>query len=218
MRDHLRGLLPLLLLPLVIGAGGLQPAHAQQPPLDEAREIIQTFYDRLLECMKQGPELGLEGRRRKLAPALREAYDLPFMAAKVLGRHWRGLSDSGRARWVDVFERLTISTYAERFEAWDGELLLVEDAEAGSRDTIIVHTRIVPRDDEPVPIHYRMRARDGRVRVIDVFLNGTVSELALRRSEYGSFVERKGLDALIAELEAKIETGRASSEISSKLD
>lgn len=213
-----RGLLPLLVaLPLLAGQ-----VRAAEPPseadLVAAREIMEGFYGELLECMQQAEQLGLEGRRAKLEPAIALAYDVPLMAAKVLGRYWRGFSDEDKARWVDTFRRLTVATYAERFDAWNGEALTVEDAEAGARGTIVVHTRIERVEAEAVPVHYRMRARDGRWRVIDVFLNGTVSELALRRSEYASVIRKDGLTPLIELLKAKIAAGEASADVAADLD
>ncbi|MCP3983011.1 MAG: organic solvent ABC transporter [bacterium] len=185
--------------------------------LAATRAPIEAFYVELAECMKDAESLGLEGRKEKLGPAIEQAYDLPLMAAKVLGRHWRGLADEDRNRWLSTFRRITVATYAERFNGWSGEKLRVLDAEPGARGTRVVHTRIERPDSEPVDIHYRMKEREGRWRVMDVFLNGTVSELALRRSEYGTVIEADGLAALIEQLEAKIEAGEASTDIASEV-
>lgn len=208
----LSGLAALLLL------GAPSGAEPTQADLEAARSVVVGLYEQLLGAMKGADQLGLEGRREKLGPAVRAAYDLPLMGAKVLGRHWRGLSDEEKERWVATFERLTIATYAERFDGWQGEELVIDGAEAGARDTIVVHTRIVRPKKDPVPIHYRLRQREGQWRVIDVFLNGTVSELALRRSEYGSVVEKDGLSKLIAQLDGKIAAGQASADVASELD
>lgn len=188
-----------------------------EEPIDFAttRAPIEAFYDVLMDCMKSAESLGLQGRKEMLEPAVEQTYDLPLMAGKVLGRHWRGLTDNDKNRWLTTFRRITVATYAERFDGWDGQKLLVLGAELGARETRVVHTRIEPAEGDPVDVHYRMKEREGRWRVMDVFLNGTVSELALRRSEYGSVIKTDGLDALIERLEAKIEAGEASSEFTS---
>ena len=46
--------------------------------------------------------------------------------------------------------------------------------------------------------------RNGDWRVVDVYLDGTVSELALRRSEYSSALKREGFDELVGSVETKI--------------
>jgi phospholipid transport system substrate-binding protein len=40
-------------------------------------------------------------------------------------------------------------------------------------------------------------------QIADVYLNGTISELAIRRSEFASILQRQGVDGLIAELNRK---------------
>lgn len=206
---------------LLVACALLVPASAIAEPdagLVEARTAVESLYVVLSDCMQNAEALGLEGRREKLEPAIAESYDIPLMAAKVLGRHWRKLSDEDKTRWVTTFGRLTVATFAERFDGWEGEELVVDDAEAGARNTIVVHTRITRPKDEAVPIHYRLREREGRWRVMDVFLNGTVSELALRRSEYGSVAENEGIGPLIDQLEAKIAAGNAGADVAAELE
>jgi phospholipid transport system substrate-binding protein len=64
----------------------------------------------------------------------------------------------------------------------------------------------VDPNDENVKLDYRLRAADGGWKIVDVYLNGTVSELALRRSEYSSLIKRKGLEALLAALDERIDS------------
>jgi phospholipid transport system substrate-binding protein len=169
-----------------------------------ARATVERLYATLAEVMQRGEQLAYEGRYAELDPVIRQAYDLPFMSAKTLGRHWRNLSEQDRERWVSTFSRLTVSTYADRFDKDSGLRFEVLTVEPASHETIMVRTRIVPTDDKPVDLDYRLRGADGNWRVIDVFMNGTVSELALRRSEYSSVFKRDGFESLLSSLEEKI--------------
>ena len=54
-----------------------------------------------------------------------------------------------------------------------------------------------------------MRTAAAGWRISDVFLSGTVSELALRRSEYGALMRREGFDALLAAVRKKIAAAEA---------
>jgi len=129
------------------------------------------------------------------------------MAAKALGRYWKKLNDVQKARWRRAFAEMTITTYASRFKGYAGEEFDVDSAEPSSRGTVVVRTRIVPTSDDPVAINYRMRSRAGHWKAIDVYLNGTVSELALRRSEYTAALKRDGFEKLVASLRQKAEHG-----------
>ena len=167
--------------------------------------MIETFHAGLLEIMKEAKVLGFQGRIDRLAPLMGETFDLDFMASKTVGRHWKKLSDEEKARWAETFARFTTANYAGRFTGYTGEefvTLGVEDAARGTRNVL---TKIVVPDGEDVQLNYRVIERDGTWKIIDVYLNGTVSELALRRSEYSSALKREGFDSLMASIEDKIE-------------
>ena len=53
-------------------------------------------------------------------------------------------------------------------------------------------------------VGYRLRRSEAGWRIIDIYFNGTVSELALRRSEYSSLIKREGFDALLVKLDERI--------------
>jgi len=166
---------------------------------------IESFHAGLLQIMKEAKTLGFQGRIDRLAPLMANTFDLDFMASKTVGRHWRKLSDEDKERWAQTFARFTYANYAGRFTGFTGEefvTLGVEDAARGTRNVL---TKIVVPDGDDVELNYRVIERSGEWKVIDVYLNGTVSELALRRSEYSSALKREGFPALVDSIENKIE-------------
>lgn len=195
---------PRVLVATLLLALGLSASAAAAEVDPAASRPIELLYVALLETMQEAERLGVEGRAAKLEPVIREAYDLRFMAEKSLGVGWTRLEEEQRERWVEAFSRLTVSTYAHRFGPWAGERFEVLGAETSARGTVLVRTHIVPSREDPVAIDYRMRARDGSWQIVDVFLSGTVSELALRRSEYSSVLRRQGFAELLRLIEEKI--------------
>jgi phospholipid transport system substrate-binding protein len=184
------------------------PSLAGATDLEGARAPVDQLYGVLLECLKEADALGLEGRREKIAPAVATGYDLPFMSEKILGRHWRGLDEADQARWTDAFGRLTVATYAERMTGFTGQRFEVLKTEPSQRGTAVVYTQVVTPGEEPIAINYRMRENGNGWRIIDVYLNGTVSELALRRSEYAAVLQRDGFEKLVGSISEKIAAGK----------
>jgi phospholipid transport system substrate-binding protein len=184
---------------------------AAPPPPDAAvvREPVERLYAALLDVMKRAAELGFEGRYRALEPVIGASYDVPFMAELILGRQWRALSPEQQKLWLETFARLTVSTYADRFDSYSGESFEVGDVESGTQGTSLVRTKLMRSGGDPVSLDYRMRNGANGWRIIDVFLNGTVSELALRRSEYAALMRRDGFDALLAAVKQKIAAAEA---------
>jgi phospholipid transport system substrate-binding protein len=205
---------------LALLAGGLvwlaaaQPCAAQEgaspaPDAAAVRAPVERLYAALLDVMKRAGELGFEGRYRALDPVITASYDVPFMAELILGRQWKTLSPEQQKQWVETFTRLTVSTYADRFDAFSGERFEVGGVEPATQGTSMVRTSLVRSDGDPVKLDYRMRQNAGHWRIIDVYLSGTVSELALRRSEYSALMRRDGFDALLAAVGKKIEAAEA---------
>ena len=198
-----RPLLLLLTLLVALGSSARAGEPAAAPGLDGAKASIGTFYRALDASMKADDSLGFEARREQLAPAVTSTFDLPLMGAKVLGRHWRSLPATDQKRWIEAFSALTLKTYAEQFDEDTGLVFEVGAVQAAPGGTALVRTQLKRANDAPVAIDYRLRPAGDGWRVMDIFLNGTVSELALRRSEYGSVLERDGFEKLVVTLQTR---------------
>ena len=191
-------------------ANAAEPVAAPAPvdhasPTDSPRQTIEIFHTGLIEIMKHAKELGFQGRIDELEPLMARCFDLDFMASKTVGRYWKQLTDEDKLRWAAIFTRFTTANYAGRFKGYTGEEFVTLGVEDAPRDTRVVMTKIIIPKEDDVELNYRLVQRDGEWKVIDVFLNGTVSELALRRSEYSAELKRKGFEQLVASVETKIE-------------
>jgi len=192
--------LTLLTCVMALVISGAPAVAADAGPL----AVPQSLYDALLKVMKQGPALGFAGRVKSLEPELRRDYDLAFMTRLVVGPPWRSMSPEDQQGLVAAFSDYTIATYASRFKEFSGERFTVDPGTSTlpSGDTI-VHTKLVPHDGDAVELDYLLRAQPEGLRIIDVLLNGTVSEMAERRSEYSSTLRDGGAAALIRMLQQK---------------
>ncbi|MFP6665599.1 MAG: ABC transporter substrate-binding protein [Deltaproteobacteria bacterium] len=165
--------------------------------------VVEGFNATLIDLLRRSGELDHAGRVAQLAPVLAASFDLDFMAQKVLGRRWRGLSPEEQAIWARSFTGLMTANYAGRFVGWADQSFTTLDAKEASHGTLLVRTRLVVPDVETVALDYRLKDGPDGWQIIDCFLNGTVSELALRRSEYSGVLKRAGFKALIAAVDAK---------------
>jgi len=163
---------------------------------------IQSFYSSLLDTMQHGAALGQKGRYEKLAPVIARTFDISYMARMAVGRFWPGLSDAQRQAVTTAFGRYVAASWADRFDSYSGEKLQVGGTKTGSYGTI-VQTTIVKSDGGKVSIDYLMRQDGDRWQISDVYLTGTISELATRRAEFTAVLERKGIDGLIETLNHK---------------
>ncbi len=182
------------------------PASADTP----AQAVIRGFYAQLVSTMKQGAQLGFSGRYKKLAPLIQASFDLPLMTRMAVGSGWTDASLTEQNDLVAAFSDFSISTYANQFASYDGEEFIVI-GEKTSANGVIVETTLKPKTGDAVTLNYLMRA-DGKgpYRIVDVYMNGTISQLATRRGEFSSIARREGIPALVNSLQEKAKQMGAS--------
>ncbi|HYD50558.1 MAG TPA: ABC transporter substrate-binding protein [Terriglobales bacterium] len=195
---------PLLLLTLTLSAlTCATPGRAADNP--EAAAVVRGFTDAMLSALKDADKLGFQGRYDLLAPAIEKAFDLDFMAEKSLGSHWAKLSAEQKQQWRAVFTRYMVSNYASRLNKFNNQNFEQLGQEDAGHGTLLVRTRVHDPGNDDVDLNYRVRELAGTWRIVDIYLKGTVSELALRRSDYTAVMKNQGFDALLASVNQKIE-------------
>lgn len=198
---------PLIIL---LAAAMIFMGAASARAADTAIPQIKRLNAALLATMKDATKLGYQGRYKKLYPVIKATYDLSFMTRYSAGRHWRQLTDAQRKKLIDAFTRLTVATYADRFDGYSGEKFKVTSEDTPRAGLRLVHSELIKSDGEPVKLNYLMRKTKEGWQVIDVFLKGMISELATKRSEYSSTLNNKGFDGLMATFEQKISNLKAA--------
>lgn len=172
---------------------------------DEASTVVREFYASLLDTMKQGKTLGFDGRYKKLKPVILKAFDLPLMARYATGATWQKLSEKDKARLIEAFSRFSIATYAHRFPTHNGEAFAVL-GEKPSSGGVMVDTTLTPQGEAPIALNYLVRKDDkGALRIADVYLAASISELATRRADFSAMLRREGFEALLSSLDGKVD-------------
>jgi phospholipid transport system substrate-binding protein len=171
----------LALLPLA--------AQAQTAPIERLNAT-------LLEVMKNARSLGVRGREQRLRPVMEQVFNLPAMTRIAVGPPWTAFSPADQQALVAAFSDWSIATYASRFDGYGGESFEIQGSAPRPNGDVIVDTRILRPSDAPVQINYLLR--EGRI--VDIYLTGTISELASRRSEFAGLLRDGGAQRLVAEL------------------
>ena len=196
MSQSLRAMLVAIALAALLPAAA--PAAADTPT-----QIINGYYGLLLKAMKGGKTLGFKGRFDLLGPGVDSTFNIALMAQASVGAYWDTMSETQRQALVEAFREFTIANYAHNFDSYGGEQFETMSEKETPRKDVIVYSNIVKSDGDKVAINYLLRQDGGRYKVIDVFLDGSISQLATRRAEYTSLIRRDGVDALIQAIRQK---------------
>jgi phospholipid transport system substrate-binding protein len=175
------------------------PVHATP---SSGGDTVQVLYDALLSTMKNGRILGQSGRFTRLDPIIRRSFDIASMTRLSVGPTWAGLSEAQRQRMTESFGRYISAIYADRFDSYAGQKLEVIGEQAAPAG-VMVRSQIIKANGEPVKVDYMMRRGNDSWLIADIYLDGAISEVATRRSEFSAILKNDGIDGLIAALNRK---------------
>ncbi len=177
-------------------------------------DTVQRLYNSLLYTMKNGQILGQSGRFTQLEPVIVRTFDIGTMARLAVGPSWASLNETQRQQMIETFGRYLSAIYADRFDSYSGQKLEVT-GEQPAPFGVMVKSQIIKANGEPVEVDYMMRRGSDGWLISDIYLDGAISEVATRRSEFAAILKNEGIDGLIAALNRKADILTATTSRSS---
>lgn len=186
---------------LALGAGSA-PSRAQA--LSPAARHIEAYYRQLLPTIQKAGSISVRERDRRFWPAITSAFDLSTMTRLAAGPSWSRFTPAQQAAVRDAFAHFLVADYASQVSNYSGENFVVEPRTTPSQGGgEIVRSKIVQAGGGATTINYLVRGG----RIVDVYLNGTVSDLATRRDEFAAILASGGgADALVKRLRERTQT------------
>jgi phospholipid transport system substrate-binding protein len=185
----------------LVGYGPLA-GYAQATGESQARQPVVDLYATLRTVMRAGEPF--ERRFDQLGTVIDRDFDLNTILQTSVGLRWDSLDDASRRALFNVFRAFTIASYAANFDKDGGERfdVLPEIRVAGA--DLIVESKLTPGNGDPVRIDYVMRGGATGWRIVDVLLNGSISRVAVQRSDFRSLLASGSPSPLIASLKQKV--------------
>ncbi|MCZ6805128.1 MAG: ABC transporter substrate-binding protein [Proteobacteria bacterium] len=170
--------------------------QAIQAPVDQLHET-------LISIMESANSTRFEERYALVEMVITENFYTPLIARVVLSRYWKSLDEKTQFDFIALFNRLTIATYVDRFDSFDGESFNNLSIEPMKKNRFMVKTEFVRTNDKPVSFSYIVQNDNEQWKIISVIANG-INDLSLKRAEYSSVIKKRGFAALVTSLEEKI--------------
>lgn len=159
-------------------------------------DVVRNGANRMLQVLKSGASDA--ERRATLKEVLNQSFDLQAFGRTVLGRHWKGATPEQQRRFLAALEKAEVAAYADRFKEYSGQTLKVGKTTTNGAVQLVNSEIITPNDPQPVRIVWEVQ----NGKITDVIVEG-VSMAATRRSDFNAYIQKNGLDGLIAELERR---------------
>jgi phospholipid transport system substrate-binding protein len=200
-----RGMLAIVAGILVLGP--LAPTVAATAR-SSAEQVVRGLADDIWTTLHSN---GVDENARvdRLMAMLEARTDVDLISRLALGRYWNQLPEAQQKDYQQLFRDVVIRSLARRLNGYapeakdsiDERFQILSSAPAGRND-IVVRSRVIPRDGQPVALDWRLREGSGGPVIIDVIVEGA-SMLVSQRSEFAAVIERHDLNGLLAELRAR---------------
>lgn len=187
-----------LFLTVCLLLGFAVSAHADSERTPSS--FVQALGNEVLSLLDRQKTAGEDasGCFRKL---LVSDFDIPTIGRFVMGTNWRVATPEQRTAYMDLFEKLVVDVYNDRFEGYSSEKFQVLGEMPESDKDTRVRSQIVRPDKPAVNVEWRVRFKNDQYRIVDVSVEG-VSMSLTQRSEFSSILDRNGgrVQALIDRL------------------
>jgi len=169
----------LIALPLNLYAG---------PPTDTVKGEVDKIINKLRD-----PAFKEKAREEKIAgirEIINEIFDWTELSKRTLGRDWKKFNDAQKKEFIDLFSELLEGVYADRLLAYSDEKVIFDKETELRKGQFEVQSYIATSDGKKIPLHYRMREKQGKWRVYDVVIEG-VSMVKNYRSQFREILSKK---------------------------
>jgi phospholipid transport system substrate-binding protein len=164
---------------------------------------IQHLVDGLLQVMKAGASTPFSQRFNMLAPVIDQTFDLAAVLQESIGASWATLPPDQQSMLSQAFRRYTVATYVNSFDGFDGQRFEVSPNPRAVGSEQVVRTQIIPKSGDSHTLDYVMREGGVGWRAVDVLADGSISRVAVQRSDFRRLMARGGPQALADSLRSK---------------
>jgi len=176
--------------------GGSQAAEAQKP--------VNELYAGLRGTMRLGAGTPFQRKFDQLAPVIDRTFDLDAILRTSVGLRWASLGEPAQRALFSIFRTSTVASYAANFGEAGGERFEVLPETRTTGTDLVVASRLIPSGGEPVRLDYVTHAGPTGWRIVDVLLNGSISRVAVQRSDFRSLLASGSATPLIDSLRRKV--------------
>ena len=166
--------------------------------------VVEGLHQRLIESMKMGKAgKGCIERYKFLEDYVSSAFDFPTICRIVLGRrHWKDIDSEKKMAFINTFSRMTVATYALRFDSYSGQSFKTKGAIMNKRGHVLVDASLVKKDGQEIDFKYLLRNTKKGWKIVSVSAKG-VNDLSVKRADYNAFLKGHSIDELIKKLDEK---------------
>ena len=130
---------------------------------------------------------------------VKNSYDLEKMGKIIIGVDWKQMNKKTRKEFVNVFKRFISVNYFRRFNKIN-ELNFEHQTVTNIEDKFKLARVILTADNEKLKIDYLLGFKNEKWKIFDVLLDGSISEVATKKSDFKKIIKEEGVSGLVKNL------------------
>lgn len=167
-----------------------------------ASSFVQNMGNKALTSLT-AKEISAAERETRVRSLLRENFDVQTIGRFVMGPAWKDATEAQKTQYMDLFEDMIVGTYSQRFADYSGQSFEVTGSKELSEKDSLVKSKIVQKDGPPVLVDWRVRAKNGSLKVVDVIVED-ISMSVTQKSDFTSVIQSSGVEGLIKTLKKRM--------------
>ena len=136
---------------------------------------------------------------KNVLKVINRTYDAEKMLKMIIGAGWKTQENEKKEELIMVFKKYISKNYLKRFSKINDVSFSNEKKEKISSDFFLVRSNLIIKQ-EKISIDYLLHLKDNTWKIFDVLLDGSVSEVATKKSEFRIYIKEKKIDELIEAL------------------
>ncbi len=159
----------------------------------------------LLRVMQEGKDTPFEARMEILTPIVKSSFDLPLILRNSIGGRYVNFPAQEKAQLLESFTQFTVASYVANFDSFSGERFEILPGLRQVGTDTVVPTRILSGGSaEAAKLDYVVHSTSAGYQISDVLLDGSISRVAVQRSDFRSLVANGDAGRLITMLRGKV--------------
>ncbi len=134
--------------------------------------------------------------RKEIIDLINKTFDIEKMVSIIIGKKWKDLKPNIKKDLILVFEEYVAKNYFKRFSKISKPKFLIEDQNKVSQ-YLLIKTVLIIKNSEEVRIDYLLSNEKKSWKIFDVLIDGAISEIATKKSEFSIYIKNDNIDSLI---------------------
>ena len=130
---------------------------------------------------------------------VKNSYDLEKMGKIIIGVDWKQMDTKSKKEFINVFKRFISVNYFRRFNKIN-ELDFEHQTVKVIGEKFKLARVILTADNEKLKMDYLLGFKNEKWKIFDVLIDGSISEVATKKSDFKKIIKEEGVSGLVKNL------------------